>query len=75
MTINAYPLQWPTGWKRIDAHYRRAARFGRARRQTGLGWESSRPVTLTVCETCASERDLPVAALAEVEKPAQSAPR
>jgi hypothetical protein len=47
VTISAHPLQWPAGWKRIDAHYRRAARFIRGRRQTGLGWESSRPVTLT----------------------------
>jgi len=47
VTVSAHPLQWPTGWKRIDAHYRRAARFSRGRRQTGLGWESSRPVTLT----------------------------
>lgn len=32
------------------------------------------PLTLTVCETCASERDLPVAALAEVGNVAQAAP-
>lgn len=48
MTINAYPLQWPAGWKRTDSHYRRAGRFGRARKQKYDGsWESSRPVTLT----------------------------
>ena len=48
MTVSAHPLQWPTGWKRIDAHYRRAARFGRARKQKwDGGWELSRPVTLT----------------------------
>lgn len=32
------------------------------------------PLTLTVCERCASERDLSVAALAEVGEPAQVAP-
>ena len=32
------------------------------------------PLTLTVCERCACERDLPVAALAEVGEPAQVAP-
>jgi len=48
MTINAYPLAWPTGWKRTVAGQRRAARFGRARKQKYDGsWEGSRPVTLT----------------------------
>jgi hypothetical protein len=46
-SIQSWPLQWPTGWKRTPPHHRRAARFIRGRRQTGLGWESSRPVTLT----------------------------
>lgn len=26
-TINAYPLQWPEGWKRTPAHQRRDAKF------------------------------------------------
>lgn len=31
MTINAYPLQWPVGWKRTDHSQRREGRFGKAR--------------------------------------------
>jgi hypothetical protein len=45
--IAAFPLQWPTGWKRTHAHHRRAGRFGRARKQRSDGnWDASRPVTL-----------------------------
>jgi len=29
MTINAYPLQWPTGWKRTEPYSRREAKFTR----------------------------------------------
>lgn len=31
MTIPAYPLQWPAGWKRTEAHHRTRARFGKQR--------------------------------------------
>lgn len=31
MTIPAYPLQWPAGWKRTEAHHRTPARFGKKR--------------------------------------------
>jgi len=33
MTIPAYPLQWPTGWKRCDAALRTRARFAKKREQ------------------------------------------
>lgn len=29
MTIPAYPLQWPAGWKRTESHRRTRAKFGR----------------------------------------------
>lgn len=47
MTINAYPLQWPTGWKRTDFTQRKTGRFSKARDRTGSGgWNSSRAITL-----------------------------
>lgn len=33
MTINAYPLSWPTGWPRVAAHLRKGARFTKGERQ------------------------------------------
>lgn len=30
MSINAYPLQWPEGWKRTGGAYRKQARFSKA---------------------------------------------
>lgn len=47
MTISAYPLQWPDGWKRTPRERRREAKFGRARRSTGTGWSSARPLSIT----------------------------
>lgn len=38
MTIDAYPLTWPTGWKRTEAGQRKRANF-----RTGkAGWENGR---------------------------------
>jgi hypothetical protein len=37
MTISAFPLQWPLGWKRTDSWQRRGANFGHARRQNRNG--------------------------------------
>jgi hypothetical protein len=50
MTISAYPLQWPTGWKRTPHHGRTRARFGKASRQEGYGdqkrWVPGRDLTI-----------------------------
>lgn len=50
MTISAYPLQWPAGWKRTDAAWRVQAKFNKARRQEGYGdnrrWVSARDLTI-----------------------------
>lgn len=47
MTINAYPLQWPIGWKRTDAQRRREAKFGRARQNNGGSYVAGRALTIT----------------------------
>lgn len=40
MTVKAYPLQWPDGWRRMSATQRTRARFGR-RSSVGIGsWQS-----------------------------------
>ena len=46
MTISAYPLQWPDGWKRTPRERRREAKFGRARKLTGTSWSSARPLSI-----------------------------
>lgn len=38
MTIPAYPLSWPTGWRRTPSEARTRARFGRASRGSGESW-------------------------------------
>ncbi len=49
MTVNAYPLEWPLGWKRIAEHERTAANFGKAGRYENNGdqrrWISKRNLT------------------------------
>lgn len=39
MSIPAYPLQWPEGWKRIEAHGRTRAKFGRQTQSSYGGWK------------------------------------
>jgi hypothetical protein len=47
MTIPAFPLQWPAGWKRTPPAERTSARFGKASRaRAGGGWENGRPLTI-----------------------------
>lgn len=41
MTIPAYPLQWPTGWKRTESHYRTRARFAKKERKNNYWTDSS----------------------------------
>lgn len=51
--MKAYPLAWPTGWKRTDPSVRRAAAFGKASRarrenEPGTGtWIQGRRLTIT----------------------------
>ncbi|MGC1549866.1 MAG: J domain-containing protein [Rhodanobacter sp.] len=45
MTIPAYPLQWPTGWKR-ETH-RDRARFGRKAQSSHGSWQTKRELTIS----------------------------
>jgi len=51
MTITAYPLTWPTGWKRTDPSQREHARFGKKVTRSGSNW--ARHEELTVAEATA----------------------
>lgn len=50
MTIPAYPLEWPAGWKRTAAQFRTASKFGKAGKYEGYGenkrWVSQRDLTI-----------------------------
>ena len=48
MTINAYPLQWPVGWKRTEPSWRQVARFsGSTRKYTDHGsYRQARDLTI-----------------------------
>lgn len=62
MTISAYPLQWPTGWKRTDAVQRNHAKFS-AGTATTHQWSDGRTTTwrgkreLTINEAVSRVRD------------------
>jgi hypothetical protein len=49
VTISAYPLAWPDGWRRTHAHYRRPGHFHKRERRPGESW--ARSVDLTVAES------------------------
>lgn len=46
MTITAYPLSWPPGWKRTAPVQRTSGRFGTARTREGNSWRTSQPITV-----------------------------
>lgn len=47
-TIQAWPLQWPVGWKRTAPDRQREAKFGRARRDNGNGsYTAARSITIS----------------------------
>jgi hypothetical protein len=46
VTIPAFPLQWPAGWKRTPAHQRAYAKFGRKENVAGRSWQSKRDLTI-----------------------------
>lgn len=55
MTVTAYPLQWPSGWRRTDSAFRVASRFHRvANKRSDTGWSLHRD--LTVAEAIARVR-------------------
>lgn len=45
MSATAYPLSWPSGWKRTQPYLRQRASFGR-HRQDSRGWMSKERLTL-----------------------------
>jgi len=48
MAIPAYPLTWPTGWKRTPAGARDRSRFRKASRaRAGGGWDNQRQLTIS----------------------------
>ena len=65
MSLNAYPLSWPSNWKRTGEAYRTAARFGKAGGRSGERWIPARALTvqealsrvLTELERMGIERD------------------
>lgn len=46
MTIPAYPLQWPTGWKRTESHQRTQAKFGRQTQSSHGSWKTRERLTI-----------------------------
>ena len=41
MTITAFPLAWPAGWRRIESQYRKSAKFGKGERRYSADYKSS----------------------------------
>lgn len=46
MTISAYPLAWPAGWKRTDPAHRADGRFGKRVREAGKSWAALKDLTV-----------------------------
>jgi len=46
MTITAYPLAWPIGWKRTAAERRQFGRFGTARQSANGSWRNRADITV-----------------------------
>jgi hypothetical protein len=51
MTISAYPLQWPVGWKRTDAARRTRAKFGRQTQSSHGSWKTREGLTIAMATT------------------------
>lgn len=47
MTIPAYPLAWPDGWKRCPEHGRHPAKFGRKTQSTTGSWQTRSALTIS----------------------------
>ncbi|MGE0350920.1 hypothetical protein [Hydrogenophaga sp.] len=46
MTINAYPLTWPTGWKRTGPADRRFGHFGKMTKTGASNWRSKTDISV-----------------------------
>lgn len=46
MTVQAYPLQWPDGWKRTPADQRAFGRFGTAKNSHAGSWRRMETITI-----------------------------
>lgn len=46
MSINAFPLQWPDGWKRTGGAHRKQARFSKAGQRAPGGWRMKSDLTM-----------------------------
>jgi hypothetical protein len=46
MTIPAFPLQWPAGWKRTPNHHRTRAKFGKKAQSTHGSWQTRNSLTI-----------------------------
>lgn len=46
MTIPAYPLQWPTGWKRTNPQRRVRAKFGKQAQSSYGNWKTRQELTI-----------------------------
>src|SRR5688572_31282484 len=46
MTIPAYPLQWPAGWKRTESAFRAHGRFGRKEKSSHGDWRKHTGLTI-----------------------------
>jgi hypothetical protein len=48
VTITAFPLSWPPGWKRTAAGERAYGQFGTTKRMPGASWSSKEKITVAV---------------------------
>lgn len=46
MTVTAYPLSWPPGWKRTPEASRSCGQFGTTKRKAGNSWTSKEKITV-----------------------------
>lgn len=51
MTVPAYPLQWPEGWKRTHPSQRNHAQFGRKAASHNGNWQTKRELTINEAVT------------------------
>ena len=51
MTIPAYPLQWPAGWKRTESSERSRAKFGRNGKAAQGSWQTKYELTIAQAVT------------------------
>ena len=57
MTIPAYPLSWPTGWRRTSPERRAHGKFGKRERQYGQGHSWSQRKDLSIADAVRRVRE------------------